>query len=221
MNNEELILERLDRLERRIAPLTESARSIGELREDLAPRVNEAVQAMIMQLADVESDFQLEDLIFLIKKVMRNVNNFSFALEQFKNLIDFAMTAEPLLKSTVPQMIFFLDEMEQKRVFKMARMAVETLEKIGETYTDEDLEQISEGAVKLMGIAKKLTAPQAVDLLDKAADLPANVDLSLARPTGPFGMLWAMGNHDVKQGFGVLIELTKGLSALTSQDADA
>ena len=218
MNNEERIVERLERLEAKIAPLTDSARSLGELRDELAPRVNEAVQALIVQLADVESDFQLEDLIFLMKKVMRNINNFSFALDQLKNLIDFAMTAEPLLKSTVPEMIFFLDEMEKKRVFKMMGMAVETLKKVGETYTEKDLEQISEGAVKLIGIAKKLTSPQAIDLLDKAADIPAAVDLSKARPAGPFGMLWAMGNSEVKQGFGVLLELTKGLSALKPLD---
>lgn len=218
MNNEELIVERLEMLEAKIAPLTDSARSLGELRDELAPRVNEAVQALIVQLADVESDFQLEDLIFLMKKVMRNINNFSFALDQLKNLIDFAMTAEPLLKSTVPEMIFFLDEMEKKRVFKMMGMAVETLKKVGETYTEKDLEQISEGAVKLIGIAKKLTSPQAIDLLDKAADIPAAVDLSKARPAGPFGMLWAMGNSEVKQGFGVLLELTKGLSALKPLD---
>ena len=218
MNNEELIVERLEMLEAKIAPLTDSARSLGELRDELAPRVNEAVGALIVQLADVESDFQLEDLTFLIKKVMRNINNFSFALDQLKNLIDFAMTAEPLLKSTVPEMILFLDEMEQKRVFKMMRMAVETLKKVGETYTEKDLEQISEGAVKLVGIAKKLTSPEAIDLLDKAADIPAAVDLSKARPAGPFGMLWAMGNSEVKQGFGVLLELTKGLSALKPLD---
>ncbi len=44
MNNEELILERLGHLEKQIAPLAESARALGELREDLAPRVSELVE---------------------------------------------------------------------------------------------------------------------------------------------------------------------------------
>ena len=76
MNNEDLILERLDRLESQIAPLAASARAVSELRDEVAPRVNEAVHALIAQLADVEADFQLEDLLFLIKKAMRNVKNF-------------------------------------------------------------------------------------------------------------------------------------------------
>jgi uncharacterized protein YjgD (DUF1641 family) len=213
MNNEEIILERLDSLESQVAPLAESARAIGELRQDLAPRVNELVKALIVELADVEADFQLEDLLYLTKKAMRNVGNFGIALDQLKNLIDFAMTAEPLLKSTVPQLIFFLDDLEQKGVLRMVSTAVEVLKKVGETYTAEDMEQVGEGVVRLMGIAKKMTTPRTLDLLEKAADLPDKVDLSRAAPVGPLSMLWAM-DSEAKQGLGVVLELTKGLAAL-------
>ena len=84
MNNEALILDRLERLEQAIAPVTDSANSVKELKEQLAPRVNEAVRALIVELADVEADFQLEDLTFFVKKLMRNVKNFTFLLEQLK-----------------------------------------------------------------------------------------------------------------------------------------
>jgi len=119
MTNEALIMERLDLLEQKIDPVADSAKSIKELREQLAPRVNEAVKALIIELADLEADFQLEDLIFLIKKIMRNIKNLNFALEQLKNLIDFSRAVEPLLKSTVPQIIAVLDELEQKGILKI------------------------------------------------------------------------------------------------------
>lgn len=166
MNNETLIMERLDRLEQKIDPVADSAKSIKELREQLAPRVNEAVKALIIALADLESDFQLEDLVFLIKKVMRNIKNLTFALEQLKNLIDFARAVEPLLKSTVPQIIQTFDELEQKGVLRVF------------------------------------------------TDLPAKLDFSQAEDVGPFGMLRAASDKEVQTGLGVLLELTRGLSAL-------
>lgn len=214
MNNEELILERLERLENSIAPVASSAVALEELRDELSPRINEAVQALIVQLADVESDFLLEDLLFLIKNAMRNVNNFSFALDQMKNIIDFVENAEPLMKATVPQIIFYLSELEQKGVFNMMSAGVETLTKISETYTPDDIDQMSDGLVRLLGIAKKLTDPKALDLLDKAADIPASIDLDRAKPTGAFGMMWAMGSSEAKEGLGVLVELTKALGAM-------
>ncbi|TES89643.1 MAG: DUF1641 domain-containing protein [Desulfobacteraceae bacterium] len=214
MNNEELILNKLDRLEQEIAPMADSARSIQELREDLTPRVNEAVKALIEELADVEADFQLEDLLYLIKKSLRNVRNLTYSLDQLKNLIDFVITAEPLLKSTVPQIIYALDELEQKGVFNLLTRSLEVIKKIAETYTAEDMEQIGDGLVKLIGVAKKLSTPEAITFLDNAAELPAKIDLSQAKETGAFGMLWAMGNKEVKEGLGVLLQLTKGLAAL-------
>ena len=166
MNNEALILERLERLERAIAPVTDSANSVKELKEQLTPRVNEAVQALIVELADVEADFQLEDLTFFIKKLMRNVKNFTFLLEQLKNLIDFAQAVEPLLKTTVPHVISAFDELEQKG---------------------------------LLGLVTKV---------------PGKVDLSQAQEVGIFGMLQALREKEIRQGLGVLLELTRGLSAV-------
>ena len=214
MNQEDTIQNRLERLEQQIAPVADSARSISELREELAPRVNEAVKALIVELADIEADFQLEDLLFFIKKVLRNVRNLTYSIDQLKNIIDFVLIAEPLLKSTVPQMIYYMDDLEQRGVFTLLSSSMEMIKKTAETYTAEDLSQIGDGLVKLLGIFKKLTTPESLALLDKAAEIPSCVDISRAKPAGAWGLLWAMGNPEVKNGLGILLELTKGLSAL-------
>ncbi len=217
MTTEQMILDRLDRLESRIEPLTASAKALGELREELAPRVNEAVQAMIVELADVEADFQLEDLLFLLKKMMRNIRNLSFALDQMKNLIDFALTAEPLLKSSVPQVISYLDDLEQQGVLRLLGTGMEVLKKVGASYSAEELQQTSDGMVRLAGILKKLTAPATLDFLERSADLPSRVKVDGAPAIGPWGMLRGMGDPQVQQGLGVLLELTKGLGVLKPQ----
>jgi uncharacterized protein YjgD (DUF1641 family) len=217
MTTEQMILDRLERLENQIVPLTASARALGELREELAPRVNEAVQALIVELADVEADFQLEDLLFLIKKMMRNIKNLNFILDQMKNLVDFALTAEPLLKSSVPQVIAYLDDLERRGVLRLLGTGMEVLKKVGASYSAEELQEVADGVVRLAGILKKLAAPGALDLLDRAADLPARVDVSAAKAVGPWGMLRGMGDPQVQQGLGVLLEFTKGLAALRPQ----
>ena len=217
MTTEQMILDRLERLENQIVPLTASAKALGELREELAPRVNEAVQALIVELADVEADFQLEDLLFLIKKMMRNIKNLNFVLDQVKNLVDFALTAEPLLKSSVPQVIAYLDDLERRGVLRLLGTGMEVLKKVGASYSAEELQQTADGMVRLAGILKTLTAPEALDLLERSAELPARVDLSAARAVGSWGMLRAMGDPQVQQGLGVLLELTKGLAILRTQ----
>ena len=214
MNNDQAIQEQLDHLGKEVAVLTDTARSLRELRDDLSPRVNETVQALIAQLAELEADFQTEDLVSLLKNMIRSVRNLNWSLDQLKNLIDFMRTVEPLLKSAVPQAILHLDQLERRGVFQVLSHMLVVLEKISENYTPEDIEQISDGLVNLVGVAKTLTAPEALNLLEKMAEIPARVDLSQAKEVGPFSMIFALRNPEVKQGMGVMLELTKGLALL-------
>ena len=214
MNHEQAIAEQLDHLGQEISVLTDSARSLRELRDDLSPRVNEAVKVLISELAEIEADVQFEDVALLLKNLMRNVRNLNWSIDQLKNLIDFLRTVEPLLKSAVPQAIYVLDQLEQEGVFQILSILLGVMQRIAETYTPQDIEQIANGLVDLVGVAKKLTAPEALRLLDKVAEVPARVDLSQAKPVGPFAMMFALGNSEVKQGMGVVLELTKGLAAL-------
>lgn len=218
MTNEELILARLDRLERQLAPIAETARAFQELKVDLAPRLNEAAHAMITELADVEADFQLEDLLFFLKKALRNVKNFNFSLDQLKNLIDFALTAEPLLKSSIPQVIFWMDELERNGVFRLLQAGVATLKQIGSQYTAEELEHLGEGLVRLLEIVQKLNNTETLAFLERASDLPAAVDLQRVKDVGPFAFLGALGDPRARAGLGVLLELTRALAALKPQN---
>jgi uncharacterized protein YjgD (DUF1641 family) len=214
MNDERLILQQLDSLSKEISSLSDSARSLQELRDELSPRVNEAVKVLIKELAEVEPDCTLEDLGYLLKNVMRSVRNINWSLDQLKSLIDFLRTVEPLLKSSVPQSIYHLDQLEQQGIFQVMSTMLAVMQKIARTYTPEDFEQIGEGLVHLVGVAKKLTSPNALSLLDRAAEIPAKLDLSRAKPVGVFGAVFALRDPDVKQGMGVLLEITKGLALL-------
>lgn len=216
MTNEEKILERLERLEQKITPIAESAASIKELKEELTPRVNEAVQSLIVEMADVEADFQIEDLLHLIKKAMRNVKNFNFALDMMRSGIDLAVNAEPLLKSTVPQIISFLDDLEQKNIFVLLNTGLDVLKNITQKYSAEEIEQIARGIGKLADTLKYLTDPKAIDLVEKASKIPATINLEESKSTGPVSMLMAMNDKEIKKGLGVLLELTKGLATLKS-----
>jgi uncharacterized protein YjgD (DUF1641 family) len=214
MTHEEEILARLDRLENQLMPMADTAQAVGELRDELAPRVNEAVHALIRELADVETDFQLEDLLHLVKKALRNTENFSYTLDQLKNLIDFAVTIEPLLKSSVPQMILYLDELERSGVFRVLKAGVETARSIGGAFSEDELVQVGNGLVRLTGMLKQLCRPETLDMIERAVELPGRVDLSGAEAVGPWGLFRALGDDDVKEGVGVVLELTRGLAVL-------
>jgi uncharacterized protein YjgD (DUF1641 family) len=214
MTNEELILERLDRIEAQLAPISQTARGIKELREDLIPLSGQAFRLLVRELEDVESSFQLEDLLTLLKRFLRSIKPIIFSLEQLENMVDFVNTIEPLLKSAVPQIINYLDDLEQRGVLRVIQAMLDVRAKIAAAYTVEDIDQIGNGAVVALGLTKRFSDPKAMEFLENLAALPSKVDLTNAKPVGLFGMLGAFSSKQAREGLGVLVELTKAMGAL-------
>jgi len=221
MTNEELILERLGRIEAQLAPISVTAGGIADLREDLIPLSGQAFRLLIRELEDVESGFQLEDLMVLLKRFLRSIKHIIFSLEQLENTVDFVTTIEPLLKSAIPQVINYLDDLEQRGVLRVITSMLDVRAKIAAAYSPEDIDQIGDGAVVALGLAKKLADPKAAEFLEKMAELPAKVDLANVKPVGPFGMLGALSSKQARDGLGVLMELTKAMGGLKNGGGSA
>ncbi len=220
MTNEELILQKLEYIESHITPVVKFGQSIRELKDDMIPLGNTAVQLVINELKEVEAGFELDDVLLLIKQSMRSTRDLIFALRQMASVIEFVRDLEPLLKSAVPQIIEHLDELERRGVFRIVRSMLDVRAKMATAYNSDDIDQIGDVLVSLLGLVKKLSDPKAMAFLEKASALPANIDLSNSKKIGLFGMVSAGFNNDVKEGLGVLLELTKALSSLKGNPSD-
>lgn len=214
MTNEELILEKLERIERQIQPLIKTSEKFAELKNDLTPIGNHATALLIKELTEIEAGFQLEDFISLTKEALRNTKNFIFALKQMANVIEFVKDLEPLMKSTVPQLISYLDQLEKKGVFRIVKATVDLRGKVAAAYTAEDIEVMGDGLVAMMGLAKSLSDPKAVKLLEKLSQIPGKVELENAKSIGVLGLASAGFNPEIGKGLGVLMELTKAMGRI-------
>lgn len=222
MTNEELILEKLERIENQIQPLIQTTNKIGELKNDLIPLSNQMTAIFIEQLTEIEAGFQLDDFLALVKESARNTQNFMFALKQMASIIEFVRDLEPLLKSAVPQMIDILDDLEQKGVFRILKATtVDLRTKIAAAYSAEDIEVMGDGLVATLGLLKSLSDPKAIALLEKLSQIPAQVDLDEAKSIGPMGLVSAGFNPEIGQGLGVLMELTKAMGRISPNAAEA
>ena len=217
MTNEELILEKLERLETQIQPLIKTSEKFAELKNDLIPISNHATALLINELTEVEAGFQLEDFVSLTKEAMRNTRNFTFALKQMASMIEFVKDLEPLLKSAVPQTIQYLNELEQKGVFRIIKATVDLRSKVAASYTAEDIDSMGDGIVALLGLTKTLSDPKTIELFEKLSRIPSKVELENAKSVGVFGLASAGFNPEISKGLGVLMELTKAMGRIESE----
>ncbi len=215
MTNEELILQKLEALETQIQPLVKNGEKLAELKNDLTPIANHATALLINELTEVEAGFQLESFLSLVKESMRNTSNFVFALKQMANIIEFVKDLEPLLKSAVPQFIQTLDDMEQKGVFRMFKATLDLRKKVAAAYTPEDIEMMGDTLVAYMGLAKSLSDPKAIQVLEQLSKVPGNIELENSKSVGVFGLASAGFDPEISKGLGVLMELTKAMGKIS------
>lgn len=215
MTNEELILQKLAKIEAQIDPVFNTGKRVVELKDDIVPLIHPAVKVLTKELQGLEAGFQMEDVLELVKLLVRNTRNFGTALKQFESVIDFIKDLEPLLKLSVPHLIAYLGELERKGVFRILKATmVDMRAKLADAYGPEDVAQIIDGLVALIGLAKGLSDPKAVEFLTKAATIPGKIDLENAEQVGPYGMAKAAFSPEMKEGFGVMLEMARALGTL-------
>jgi Protein of unknown function (DUF1641) len=221
MTGEERILERLDRLEAQLGTLTRQAQSSAELRRDLAPLINSAFRILMQELGEVEFGFQLEDLYALLKRGLRSIRNLTYALEQLQNFMDFWNAMEPMMKSSVPNLIDYLDNLERKGVFRTYAAMLEVRAQVAAHYGPEEIAAMGQGFVLVLGMLQKLSNPEMIRFLNQLLDIPLELKLEEVKPLGPLTALAALGSVEAREGLGVMLELTKALSKLKAGEPQA
>ena len=177
MTPEEMILTRLESIEGELKVLRKSQESAAELRQDLAPLFNSAFRIVMEEMGQVEVGFQLEDLFALMKRGLRSIKNITYALEQLENVIELWKATEPMLKSSVPHLINYMDGLERKGVFRTYKAMLEVRAKVAAHYGPEEIAAMGEGFVLFLGFLKKLSNPEMIQFLNQLLDIPLELRL--------------------------------------------
>jgi hypothetical protein len=185
MNHDDQILERLARIEEkldRVAALeaklgtfTRSFENLHDLGRDVSLLVGPGVSLLTEELAEVETGFQLEDVLSLFKRLLLSFRHIAWSLDQLENLIDWWQDMEPLLKVAVPHLIDKLDDLEQKGIFRINSAILTMYTKIAAAYTPEDIEVIGDGFVRMHGMVKKFADPVVIQSLEAVVDMYAKL----------------------------------------------
>ncbi|MBM4274694.1 MAG: DUF1641 domain-containing protein [Deltaproteobacteria bacterium] len=213
-SKEDLILERLERMEEKVNMLAKAQAIRDELREDMTPLIGQAFRILMQELGDVETGFQLEDLFIMLKRTLRSMRNIAYALESMENLIELWQCMEPLLKSTVPNLINYFDNLERRGVFRTYAAMLEVRAKVATAYKTEEIAAMGEGFVSILGILKKLSHPGMVEFLNRLMDIPLELHLEEVKPVSTLGLLSSLNRKETREGIAVMLELTKALGKL-------
>lgn len=159
MNKElEKIHEKLDFLTEQVMITRRRQEELQELKEDLTPVVSDLFQTAVQELDDVSVYFSYEDLLFLVKKLLRNTRTLIGLFEQLESVNDFVNDVMPLTKDMFDATLEKMDELEKKGVFKLLKEGEGMADKALMAYTSGDLEAPEK--ISLFRLLRELNQPE-------------------------------------------------------------
>lgn len=216
-----LVLEELnqkvDTLTTQVAFLAEEARlekrrrqEWDELKNDLMPVASEVYQLSVRQLDEIEGYVQLEDIIRVSKRLMRNTRNIEQVLDQFESMADLTRELGPLSNDVMLMVMTRLDEMERKGYFAFLQGGMEIMDQVVTNFTEEDVKQLGENVVLILETLKEMTQPEVMTLLSSSAhvmredDVPENVSM--------FAIIRQLNDPAVRRGLAKTLNVLRTVS---------
>jgi len=216
-NNVALLNQKIDTLTTQVAFLTEQAKiqqrrqtEMDELKQDMIPIANHIVRLSIDELADIGEEFEINDLFFVLKRVMRNTNLILEMFDRVEALMGITDEVELLGKQVFANVVEKLEEMEQIGYFTFIREGQNVMERIVTEFTEEDLHALSDNVIPLLMTMRNLTQPEILALANNAIAALQEVPDENKRIS-----LWALlreiSDPKARRGMARMINLLKAL----------
>lgn len=186
-------------------------REMEELKNDVIPIANHMVKLSIDELAEIGSEFQLEDLLFLVKRLLRDVNLLVGLLDRLESTVELVDEVQVLGNQAFHQAVLQLDRMEREGYFTFARGSWHIVERIVNEFDEEDVNALGDNIVTILTTVKNLTQPEIMELTNNALSafreepLPEG-DVSI------FQLLRDLSDPQVRRGMARLMNMVKVLA---------
>ena len=182
-----------------------------ELQEDLTIIGKDVFQTAVTELDEVAQHFETTDLLYLIKKLLRNVRNISKMMDQVESAVDFLEDATPLSKQIFSQLLDTLTELERKGYFEFTRESLKIVDTIVSTFTIEDIQLLRANIVGIIETFRNMTQPEVLGSVNNALHFFKELDVVVDEKITVWQLLREMRDPEMKRGMAFIIRFMKNM----------
>ena len=206
---------RVDTLTEQVSFLVEEAlaqrsarREWQDLQQDLTPVTTELFQTAVVQMAELEHHVQLEDVLHLFKRLLRNTRNLEQMLDQLESAVELGRDISPLSQDAFVTMLTRLDEFERKGYFNFARGGMRMADKVVSNFDEDDVNQLGDNVVLILETVKEMTQPEIMTMMRSTAHMMREQE---PQDTSLRGLLRQMRDPAVRRGLAKMMMIMQSL----------
>jgi uncharacterized protein YjgD (DUF1641 family) len=217
--SDDALAARLDAIEAKLDRITDfieaerrHRRDMQELKDDLAMIGKDLFQAAVVELDEVAGHFDTNDLLRLVKKLLRNTRHLNRMLDQMSSTADLFEDLKPLGKQIFQELLETLDELDRKGYFTFFREMAGVLDTVVTSYTAEDVRALRENIVLMLNTVKSMTQPDMLHSMNNAAGFFRKMDVAVEQDVSLTKLLRQFGDPDVRRGIYFLLQFAKNMA---------
>jgi uncharacterized protein YjgD (DUF1641 family) len=189
-----------------------------ELRADLAPIATEAMVLASRELEEVQDFVRPEDLLRLLRRLLRNTNRIEASMEKYESLMEFLDDAGGLTGEAFAKLLALLEEYEQKGYFEFVGAAAGVVDRIVTGFSEEDVESLGDNVVLILQTVKEMTQPEIMAILYRMIEAiqrqQAVIEAEDEEPPSFFTIAKQMRDPEIRRGMSRALNTLKAVSDL-------
>jgi uncharacterized protein YjgD (DUF1641 family) len=186
-------------------------REMDDLKDDLTRVGKDLYLTAVDELEEVHDHISTGDMLYLGKKVLRNVNNITKMIEQLESVTDFLHDASPLTREYILDFMKKMDEFDRKGYFEFMKESVKILDNIVTGFSVDDVKKLGDNVVTIMNTVKNLTQPDMLHSINNAVAVYKKLDIEVEKEVSVFRLLKELNDPELKRGIAFSIQFLKNI----------
>jgi uncharacterized protein YjgD (DUF1641 family) len=201
----DLILEEIEHQKRH-------RKEMEDLKDDLMRVGTGIYQTAITELEELHDHTSGDDLLFLGKKLLRNINNITQTFELLENAKGFLQDFNPVSRELIFDAMKKFDEFDRKGYFEFIKELEKVADKVVTSFSVEDVKALAENIVTILNTIKNLTQPDMLKALNNAVLVYNKLDINIEDDISYMKLIKELKTPEMKKGLAFGIKYLKSLS---------
>jgi len=209
------LTQKIDLLTAQVAYLTEQARiaeqarqAREELMESMLPVAKDAMRLASEQMEEVQEYLDPQDLVRLLKKLVRHVPQMEMLLDQLDSMTDLLDVARPMAREGLDKATTVMNELERKGYFVFAQGGMRMMDNVVTSFNEEDVNRLGDNIVLILNTVKDMTQPEILNFLRNTL-LVASREVEKPVSTSFLDLYRQMQDPAVRRGLGLTMRVLK------------
>lgn len=187
-------------------------REMDDLKDDLMRVGKDVYQTAVVELEEVHDYIQTGDILYLFKKLLRNINNLTKMFETLENTRDFVQDFTPISRELFIDFMNKLDEFDRKGYFAFIKELNKVGDKVVTSFSVEDVKNLGDNIVTILNTVKNLTQPDMLHVINNAVAVYKKLDIEVEKDISLISLLKELNTPEMKRGLAFAIKFLKSVA---------